>query len=146
MSIVALFSTIETSLLSCILRGVCSCLQPLHVLVASSRSLKIASVRDHLVLRSCIALFGWIGSLLELLLDSRCSRVDLVIGSRGGYHYHIRVVLWIGADVSKVTHLSTVVAFLVWWDLLLASIGTLEGKMTTLSRMEENFGSLVIGG
>jgi hypothetical protein len=82
MSIVAHFSAVETSLLNWILRGVWSCLQHLHVLAASSRSLKIAHGLDHLVLRSCIALFfGWMGPLLELLLDSRHSRVDLAVGS-----------------------------------------------------------------
>jgi hypothetical protein len=45
--------------------------QHLHVLVPSSRSLKIADMLDHLALRSCIALFfGWMGPLLELLLDT----------------------------------------------------------------------------
>jgi hypothetical protein len=82
MSIVALFSTVETSLLNWILRGVWSCLQPLHVLVTSSRSLRIAGVLDHLALRSCIALFfSWMGPLLELLLDSRHGRVDLAARS-----------------------------------------------------------------
>jgi hypothetical protein len=52
------------------------------VLVASSRSLKIAGVLDHLVMWSCIALFfSWMGPLLELLLDSRHGRVDLAVGS-----------------------------------------------------------------
>jgi hypothetical protein len=78
---VALLSTVETSPLSWILRGVWSCLQPLHVLVASSRGLKIAGVIVYLVLQSCIALFGSVGPLLELLLDNRCGRVDLVVGS-----------------------------------------------------------------
>jgi hypothetical protein len=50
MSIVVLFTVVETSLLNWILRGVWSCLQHLHVLVASSRSLKIARGLDHLVL------------------------------------------------------------------------------------------------
>jgi hypothetical protein len=76
------FSVVETSPLNWILRGVWNCLQPLHVLVPSSRSLKIAHGLDYLVLRSCIALFfGWMGSLLELLLDSRHGRVDLAVGS-----------------------------------------------------------------
>jgi hypothetical protein len=103
LSIVALLSTVETSSLSWILRGVWSCLQPLHVLVASSRGLKIAGVIVYLVLQSCIALFGSVGPLLELLLDSRCGRVDLVVGSWGGQCYHIRVVSQIWKDVSKVT-------------------------------------------
>jgi hypothetical protein len=82
MSIVALFSIVETSLLNWILRGVWSCLQDLHVLVPSSRSLKIAHGLDYLALWSCIALFfGWMGPLLELLLDSRLCRVDLAVGS-----------------------------------------------------------------
>jgi hypothetical protein len=81
MSIVALLSVVETSPLSWILRCGWSCLQSLHVLVASSRSLKIAGVLDHLALQSCIALFGWMGPLLGLLLDSRRGRVDLAIGS-----------------------------------------------------------------
>jgi hypothetical protein len=111
MSIVALFSAVETSPLNWILRGVWSCLQPLHVLVASSRSLKIAGVLDHLALQSCIALFfGWMGPLLELLLDSRHGRVDLAVGSLRGYHCHIRVVLQIGTNISKVTLLLIVVA------------------------------------
>jgi hypothetical protein len=81
MSIVALLSAIETSLLNWILRGVWSCLWPLHILVASSRSLKIAGVLYHLALWSCIALFSWMGPLLELLLDSTCSRVEVAVGS-----------------------------------------------------------------
>jgi hypothetical protein len=82
MSIVALFSAVETSLLNWILHSVCSCLQYLHVLVVSSRSLKIAHGLDHLALWSCILLFfGWMGPLLELLLDSRHGRVDLAVGS-----------------------------------------------------------------
>jgi hypothetical protein len=53
-------------------------MQPLHVLVPSSRSLKIAGVLENLVLRSCIALFfSWMGPLL----DSRHGRVDLAVGS-----------------------------------------------------------------
>jgi hypothetical protein len=56
-------------------------MQPLHVLVPSSRSLKIAGVLEHLALRSCIALFYWMGPLLELLLDSRHYRVGLAVGS-----------------------------------------------------------------
>jgi hypothetical protein len=39
-----------------------------------------------------------------------------------------------------------IVAFLVRWGLSLASIGTLEGKVTTLDTMEANFGSLFAGG
>jgi hypothetical protein len=81
MSIVALLSTVETSPFSWILRGVWSCLQPLHVLVASRRSLMIAGVIVYLPLRSCIALFGSMGPLLELLLDSRRGRVDMAVGS-----------------------------------------------------------------
>jgi hypothetical protein len=82
MSVVVLFSVVETSLLNWILRGVWSCLQHLHVLVASSRSLKIAGVFEHLELWSCISLFfSWMGPLLELLLDSRHARVDLAVGS-----------------------------------------------------------------
>jgi hypothetical protein len=71
MIIVVLFSIVETSPLNWILHGVWSCLQHLHVLVASSRSLKIAGVLEHLAPRSCITLFfGWMGPLLELLLDT----------------------------------------------------------------------------
>jgi hypothetical protein len=71
MSIMVIFYVVETSLLNWILSGVWSCLHHLHVLVPTSRSLKIASVLDHLVLRSYITLFfGWMGPLLELLLDS----------------------------------------------------------------------------
>jgi hypothetical protein len=82
MSIVVLFHVIETSPLNWILRGVWSYLQHLHVLVPSSRSLKIARGLDHLVLQSCIALFfGWMGPLLELLPDSRHGGVDLAVGS-----------------------------------------------------------------
>jgi hypothetical protein len=87
-----------------------SCLQPLHVLVASNRSLKIAGVLDHLALQSCIALLCWMGPLLELLLDSRRDRVDLTVGCWGGYHCHIRAVSWIGTDISKMTLLFIVVA------------------------------------
>jgi hypothetical protein len=54
MSIVVLFSIIETSPLNWILRGVWSCLQHLHVLFPSSRSLKIAGVLDHLALQSIV--------------------------------------------------------------------------------------------
>jgi hypothetical protein len=82
MSIVVLFFIVETSSLNWILHGVWSCLRHLHVLVASSRSLKFVGVLDHLALWSCIALFfSWMGPLLELLLDSRHCRVDLVVGS-----------------------------------------------------------------
>jgi hypothetical protein len=82
MSIVVLFSIVETSPLNWILRGVWSCMQPLHVLVPNSSCLKIAGVLEHLALRSCITLFiGWMGPLLELLLDSRHCRVDLAVGS-----------------------------------------------------------------
>jgi hypothetical protein len=92
-SIVALFSAVETSLLNWILCGVWSCLHHLHVLVASSRILKIAGVFDHLVLQSCIALFfSWMGPLLELLLDNKYCRVDLAVGSWRDYHCHIRAV------------------------------------------------------
>jgi hypothetical protein len=70
MSIVILFSAVETSLLNWTLCGVWSCMQHLHVLVPSSRSLKIVDVFDHSALWSCIALFfGWMDPLLELLLD-----------------------------------------------------------------------------
>jgi hypothetical protein len=81
MSIVVLFFVVETSWLNWILRGVWSCLQHLHVLVPSSRGLMIARGLDHLALRSCVALFCWMGPLLELLLNSRCGRVDLTVGS-----------------------------------------------------------------
>jgi hypothetical protein len=116
MSIVALLSTVETPLLSWILRDVWSCLQPLHVLVASSRSLKIASGFDHLALWSYIALFGWMGPLLELLLDSRHDRVDLAVGSWWGYRCYVRAVLRIGTNVSTVILLSTIVALHVSWS------------------------------
>jgi hypothetical protein len=57
-------------------------MQHLHVLVPSSRGLKIAGVLEHLALWSCIALFfGWMGPLLELLQDSRNYRVDMAVGS-----------------------------------------------------------------
>jgi hypothetical protein len=57
-------------------------MQHLHVLVPSSRGLKIAGVLEHLALWSCIALFfGWMGPLLELLQDSRNCRVDMAVGS-----------------------------------------------------------------
>jgi hypothetical protein len=78
-------------------------MQPLHVLVASSMSLKFAGVLDHLALQTCIALLGWMGRLLELLLDSRCGRVHLAVGSSGGYCYHVRAVSWIGTTVSNVS-------------------------------------------
>jgi hypothetical protein len=81
MSIVVLFSIVETSPLNWILHGVWNCLQHLHVLVPSSRSLKIADVLEHLALQSYIALFYWMGPLLELLVDSRHCRVDLMVGS-----------------------------------------------------------------
>jgi hypothetical protein len=82
MSIVVLFSVVETSPLIWIFHDAWCCLQHLHVLVPSSRSLKIAHGLDHLVLHSYIALFfSWMGPLLELLLDSRHGRVDLAVGS-----------------------------------------------------------------
>jgi hypothetical protein len=85
MSILVLFSIVETSPLNWILRGVWCCMQHLHVLVPSSRSLKIAGMLEHLVLWSCIALFfSWMGPLLELLLDSRHCRIDLAVGSWRG--------------------------------------------------------------
>jgi hypothetical protein len=100
MSIVALFSIVETSLLNWILHSVWSCLHHLHVLVPNSRSLKIASVLEHLALWSYITLFfGWMGPLLELLLDSRHCRVVLAIGSWRGYHCHIRAVSLIGTNI-----------------------------------------------
>ena len=40
----------------------------------------------------------------------------------------------------------TIIAFLVRWGPSLVSIGTLEGKVTSLSTMEANFGSLFTGG
>jgi hypothetical protein len=40
----------------------------------------------------------------------------------------------------------TIVAFLVWWGLSLVLIETLEGKVTSMSIMEANFGSLFTGG
>jgi hypothetical protein len=52
----------------------------------------------------------------------------------------------IGASNSKVTSLSTIVAFPLSWSLSLASIGTLEDKVTTLATMEANFDSLFTGG
>jgi hypothetical protein len=54
--------------------------------------------------------------------------------------------MWIGACISKVSLLFTIIAFLVRWGLSLASIETLEGKVTSLSTMEANFGSLFTGG
>jgi hypothetical protein len=113
MSIVVLFFVVETSPLNWILRDVWSCMQPLHVLIPSSRILKITGVLEHLALQSCIALFCWMGPLLELLLDSRHCRVDLAVGSWRGYHCHIRAVLLIGTDISKVILFSIVVALLV---------------------------------
>jgi hypothetical protein len=53
---------------------------------------------------------------------------------------------WIRASNSKVSIFFIIVAFLVRWGLSLASIGTLEGKVTTLDTMEANFGSLFAGG
>jgi hypothetical protein len=40
----------------------------------------------------------------------------------------------------------TIVAFLVRWGMSLASIKTLEGKVTSLSTMEANFDNLFTGG
>jgi hypothetical protein len=54
--------------------------------------------------------------------------------------------MWIGACISKVSLFFTIVAFLVRWGLSLASIRTLEGKVTSLSTMEANFGSLFTRG
>jgi hypothetical protein len=52
----------------------------------------------------------------------------------------------IGAHSSKVSLFFIIVPFLVRWGLSLASIKTLEGKVTFLSTMEANFGSLFTGG
>jgi hypothetical protein len=54
--------------------------------------------------------------------------------------------MWIGARISKVSLFFTIVTFLIRWGLSLASIRTLEGKVTSLSTMEANFGSLFAGG
>jgi hypothetical protein len=53
--------------------------------------------------------------------------------------------MWIGARISKVSLFFTIVVFLVRWGLSLVSIGTLEGKVTSLSTMEANFSSLFTG-
>jgi hypothetical protein len=57
-----------------------------------------------------------------------------------------RTWTWIGARISKVSLFFIIVAFLVRWGLSLASIGTLEGKVTCLSTVEANFGSLFTRG
>jgi hypothetical protein len=54
--------------------------------------------------------------------------------------------MWIGERNSKVSLFFTILAFLVLWGLSLVSIGTLEGKVTTLATMEANFGNLFTGG
>jgi hypothetical protein len=54
--------------------------------------------------------------------------------------------MWIEACLSKVSLLFTIVAFLVQWGMSLAMIRTLEGKVTSLSTMEANFGSLFTRG
>jgi hypothetical protein len=54
--------------------------------------------------------------------------------------------MWIGASISKVSLFFIIVAFLVRWDLSLASLKTLEDKVTSLSTMEANFGSLFTRG
>jgi hypothetical protein len=54
--------------------------------------------------------------------------------------------MFIGASNSKVFLFFTIVALLVRWGLPLALIGTLEGKVTSLSTMEANFGSLFTSG
>jgi hypothetical protein len=49
-------------------------MQPLHILVPSSRSLEIVGELDHMALRSCIALLlGWMG-----LCWNCCWIVDMV--------------------------------------------------------------------
>jgi hypothetical protein len=54
--------------------------------------------------------------------------------------------MWIGTINNKVSLFFVIVAFLVRWGLSLASIGTLEGKVTTLATIKANFGSLFTGG
>jgi hypothetical protein len=54
--------------------------------------------------------------------------------------------MWIGACSSKVSLFFTIVPFLVRWGLSLASIKTFDGKVTFLSTMEANFGSLFTRG
>jgi hypothetical protein len=82
MSIVALLSTVETLLFSWILQGVWSCLQPLHVVVFSSRSLKFAGVLDDLALWSCIALFN-LWSLHRLTSHDRGLAILRVLDTLG---------------------------------------------------------------
>jgi hypothetical protein len=54
--------------------------------------------------------------------------------------------MWIGACSSKVSLFFTIVPFLVRWGLSSASIKTFDGKVTFLSTMEANFGSLFTRG
>jgi hypothetical protein len=87
------------------------------------------------------------GPLLELLLDSRHGRVDLVVGSWRGYRCHIRAISLIGTDINKVSLLSIVVALLVGrsschilvalgWGWQLMQVGASISKMTNLSILE----------
>jgi hypothetical protein len=55
---------------------------------------------------SCIALLSWLGPLLELLLDSRCDRVDLAVGSRIRYQCRSEKLTWIVAFKGRVASLS----------------------------------------
>jgi hypothetical protein len=63
--------------------------------------------------------------------------VEFVDSGRGGRECGLR---------HQMSIFFTIVAFLVWWVLSLATIRTLEGKATTLATMEANFGSLFAGG
>jgi hypothetical protein len=72
--------------------------------------------------------------------------ISFVIGCCLCWWWKRRTLTWIGAHISKVSLFFTIVAFLACWGLSLASIGTLEGKITSLSTMEAYFGSLFTGG
>jgi hypothetical protein len=85
-------------------------------LVTSSRSLKIPGVLDNLEMRSYIALLDWMGPLLELLLDSRCGRVDLAVGGKICYWCRSERLAWIVTVKGRVTSLSTVVVHLADWS------------------------------
>jgi hypothetical protein len=69
-------------------------------------------------------------------------RTSFVIGCCLCWRWKRRIWTWIGARISKVSLFFIIVAFLVRWGLSLASIGILEGKVTSLSTMEANFDNL----
>jgi hypothetical protein len=85
------------------------------------------------------------------IIETWCGRFDwcrtsFVIRFALCWWWKRRMWMWIRASKSKVPLYFIIVAFLARWGPSLASIGTLEGKVTMVSTMEANFGSLFIGG